>query len=127
MKIAKNKAISVMKAIQAANTRGRDVSFEKQRIWREINEDMLKEALELLEKGLYTVEFGVISDGKEEIVHTKKNVDLETAEMMMGVFDKHKKKDTFVRIFQQDFDLRIVEGLKTCIYERKYYGKGRTA
>lgn len=123
MKIAKNKAILAMKAILASNTRGRGVSLEKQRIWREINEDMLKESLDLLENGLYTVEIGFINDGVYEKAYIKRNIDKKMAEDLLEVFDKHKRDNTCVKVYKQDYDLEVVANTPVCVYERKYYGK----
>ena len=124
MKIAKNKAILAMKAILAANTSGKGISPEKQRIWREINEDMFKEALDLLENGLYTVEMGVIYDGVYEKAYIKRNIDKKMAEDLLEVFDKHKRENTCVKVYKQDYDLEVVANTPVCVYERKYYGKG---
>lgn len=123
MKINKNKAILAMKAILASNTRGGGVSLEKQRIWREISEDMLKESLDLLENGLYTVEIGFINDGVYEKAYIKRNIDKKMAEDLLEVFDKHKRDNTCVKVYKQDYDLEVVANTPVCVYERKCYGK----
>lgn len=123
MKINKNKAILAMKAILTSNTMGSGVSLEKQRIWREINEDMLKESLDLLENGLYTVEIGFINDGVYEKAYIKRNIDKKMAEDLLEVFDKHKRENTCVKVYKQDYDLEVVAHTPVCVYERKYYGR----